>query len=167
MIWALINGFLDVCLLRQSPAILPSSRALAVVTTVVFLSLSLTSEFFGGRADYFPARSLLVLGLSFLIVAGMLTIRGVSSRLTQTWTAYTGCGALVSLTLLPLSLTAPAADQQVNPLTALLILFLLLWSVVIDAHIYRHALSISFAAGLAAAFAITSALLLFIALVFP
>ncbi|MEM1091259.1 MAG: hypothetical protein AAGI67_12820 [Pseudomonadota bacterium] len=168
MIWPLINGFVDICLLRRSPADLPASQGLAVVTTGVYLLLDLIAGRIVSPA-HFPTQSLVSLLLSLLALTIILRLAGMGARFTQTWTAFTGCGALIYLVVLPLHLSIPHTTEAtpVDPLTGIAFLFLLAWSFVVEAHIFRHALNVTFTAGFALA-TLTFALLAVIrALIFP
>ncbi len=168
MIWPLINGFVDICMLRRSPADLPASQGLAIVATTLYLTLDMIASRIVSPA-HFPTQSLVGLLLSVLTVMIILRLAGMGPRFTQTWTAFMGCGALIYLVVLPLHLSIPqsADSAPVDPLTGIVFLFLLAWSFVVDAHIFRHALNVTFTAGFALA-TLTFALLAVIrALMFP
>lgn len=54
--------------------------------------------------------------------------------------------------MLALSVSTPADEPGGQfPLTVLTMAFLLVWSIVVDAHIYRHALGVGLSAGMAIA----------------
>ena len=71
--------------------------------------------------------------------------------------------------VLPLDLSMRSGPEPLrpDPLTAIVFLFLLVWSFVVDAHIFRHALNVSFTAGFALATLTFAVLALIRSLVFP
>ncbi|MEZ5592318.1 MAG: hypothetical protein R3F53_17085 [Gammaproteobacteria bacterium] len=153
----LFDLFFDICLLRRGPQDVPAAPALTAVRT------GLSGHWFccphGGRRAAYPLRSLLLTLADLALLAGMtygvLRALGHSARLAQTLTALTGCGTLLQLIALPLGIwfDQASASQANAELPFLLWLLLLLWSIVISAHILRHAFTVSFGIGLAYAFA--------------
>jgi hypothetical protein len=92
-----------------------------------------------GESDGAP-RSLLAIGVQFTAIALLLTARNFQARLPQTLTALAGTGFIFGLMSL-LILTRVDPDKS-QPDLALFYLVLFGWSLVVDAHIYRHALSV-------------------------
>ncbi len=80
----------------------------------------------------------------------VLVIAGKTGRYVQTLTALAGTGALLGMVGLPLVTLATNASQSGGPAGVLVIgwLLLLIWSITVQAHIFRHALSTSFGIGL-------------------
>ncbi len=170
MLWTLLSAFVEVCTLRRSPADLPASSTLAIITTALFALLSCASEWLTPEPSHFPARPALSLVTSFALVAAVLQFAGYRERIKQTWIAFTGCGALISMVVFPLALSmSPRGDEPTAtfPLTALAILFLLVWSIVVDAHIYRHAIHVPLYVGIAISALTFTALLLVRTALFP
>ena len=71
---------------------------------------------------------------------------GHRERFQQTLTAMAGCGVLLGLAAMPL--LAVAQQEPIPAFVGLLWLALLFWSLAINAHILRHALSVPFGIGL-------------------
>ncbi|MDX1518914.1 MAG: hypothetical protein R3318_02245, partial [Gammaproteobacteria bacterium] len=72
---------------------------------------------------------------------------------TQTVTALTGSGMILTLIAIPVSLgLIRTQDNPGYPVFAFLLLFLFIWSISVQAHIFRHAYTIPFGAGIAIAF---------------
>lgn len=147
---AIINPFLQICLLRQGPQDLPSSGillgiALAAHTIMAILlsniSLNVASAFFAGVLD-----SVLLV----VMTAGLLYIQRRPARITQTVSALAGTGAIITFVALPLSGMLHGADQSAGEggFALLLLLILTGWSLAVAAHIFRHALSIPYFFGL-------------------
>ena len=77
-----------------------------------------------------------------------LLIREKPERQTQTVTALAGTSALLGLIAFPVFSMLPAVPEgQLSPSLVLVTLGLIVWSLVVTAHILRHALSLPFMAG--------------------
>lgn len=140
----LIRPFWNLCLLRANPQDLPLSSAL--------MTLAVSAYFVAGwllaGAIYGFGLSLFQTGADLLILSlytySLLQISGYRQRFTQTLTALTGAGAIVTLVAIPLSsaiLRSVSQGESVNLLVGLGYLLLMGWLLVVYAHIYRHALS--------------------------
>ena len=143
--WRLILSWFYICLLRAGPQDIPASRellglAMASYTLVSFL-LSL------------PAYPLAVAGQLALLDAVLLIVfastalylRGKMARLTQTLTALSGTGTLLGLFALPVIQLLSSGLEAGQPVLLAGMLWLLLfgWSLIVVAHIMRHALSVN------------------------
>lgn len=146
----IVNILFDICFLKRGPQHLPRSLVLACMTTALYLAASLLLDFLTGDTRSSLPRAMVYTGLSFSLVMGILRWRDLHDRLVQTWTAYAGCGVLVSAAVTPLAWSLGRAhDQQLepDPLSTSVFLFLFFWSFVIDAHILRNALAVTFSVG--------------------
>ena len=99
--------------------------------------------------DIHPATLLLIammlpLGLAWIV----LKWRGLAARWEQTVAALFGSSAVLSLITLPLNLLG---GDQPGALLALVLLLVFFWSFAVDAHIWRHALNVTYSTGLAVA----------------
>jgi len=97
------------------------------------------------------------MALPLLLTRIVLTLRQLPQRWPQTVTALFGTSAILTAISLPLAATG-AGDGEPPLFTALASLAVFVWSFAVDAHIWRHALNTTYAAGLAVAvvlFAIT------------
>jgi hypothetical protein len=142
----LILSWFYICLLRAGPQDIPASRELlglgmAGYTLVSFL-LSLPAY------PLVTAGQLALLDATLLIVfaATALYLRRKMARFTQTLTALSGSGALLGVFALPvIQLLASGQETGQPPLLAgMLWLLLFGWSLIVVAHIMRHALSVNF-----------------------
>ena len=149
-IFTLLQAFFDICRLRLGPQELPASPFLLAITllfyTVCGIGLALIT---------IPPFQATLSGITETILVALLTVvllrvRSMPERWIQSLTALAGTGIILSLIALPLSLwlhelRAAEADIRVP---GLLLFALVVWNVVIMAHILRHALSTSFGIGL-------------------
>jgi hypothetical protein len=80
----------------------------------------------------------------------VLLIMQKPARLMQTLTALAGTGAMLGLLGMPLMLQASRTPAGSEPAAALVMgwLALLVWSIAVQAHIFRHALSSWYGVGL-------------------
>jgi hypothetical protein len=147
----LLNLFVDICLLRAGPQALPASSLLLLLTALAGLlsgALVIVSSF-AGMGVALGAQV-----LDLLLIAGLLRVvlamKGLQARFLQTASALFGCGVVINLATMPVQLMADQQDSGSlsGDLGVVLYLFLLLWALVVVAHILRHALEIRFVAGL-------------------
>lgn len=92
------------------------------------------------------AASLAITAMQFAAVAVLLYIRKHPERLAQTIASLAGVGLIFgTLSFIFLSQADPEVQQ---PILALAWFGIFFWSLVVDAHIYRNALSITMAQGM-------------------
>jgi hypothetical protein len=147
---ALINYFVDLCLLRATPQKLPASSALLKMSFAANLlvgALLVVGEQMGPFLAV--AESLFELLLMLLVLQGGLRLSGHPERFVQTATAIMGSGALLGLIVLPLLGAGGAAqeDGSGGGLIGLLVLLLVIWSMLVLGHILRHAFDLKLAQG--------------------
>jgi hypothetical protein len=144
---ALIRRLLDLCLLRGGPQDLPYSPLLARTLVLAFAVVKLLTATGLDIPDPL-LRTLASIALLLALPWVVLSLRGHRARYLQTLTALTGTGLLFSLLLLPVMIAAsavpplPAEGAPPTPQLVLgwLSLLLIGWKLMINAHIYRHAL---------------------------
>jgi hypothetical protein len=143
---AIIRLTIDICLFHKGPQHLPHSRLLFYLAVVVysfagFVLLSLSAGFW---------TSVLQLLVEILLMCGFAwaTLKMVNraARFLQTATALFATDTLITLIAIPVFGTMPAGD--VSAPHSLLALALMLWHWLVTGHIFRHAVSTSFAFGL-------------------
>lgn len=150
----LFSLFRDILLLRRGPQDLPYSTqlliAIAALCVIVQASVALTRDtplgaVLGGALVW------LVFTLAALNL--LLTMRGLRPRFVQAATALLGCTLVFTVLSVPIVLLAgeqPAAPEQMSALQILLGLVslpLLIWKIVVDAHVFRQSLNLPFAGG--------------------
>ncbi len=141
----LIARLASIALLRQGPQDLPAGRATLLFTIALYVAVT---AFNLQRGESHPAPVLvlvLAVGLPLILVWIVLRLKQFTARWEQTLTALFGTSALLSILTLPISLAAAGTN---SPLT-ILVLLSFFYSFAIDGHIWRHAMEVSFAAGLA------------------
>ena len=147
---AIINPFLQICLLRRGPQDLPTSGILLAIAltahTVMSIllskvSLSALSALLSGVLD-----TVLLVALTVVL----LYVQRRNSRVVQTVTALAGTGAIITFIALPISGWLHGADRAAGEggFALLLLLILTGWSLAVVGHIFRHALSIPYFLGL-------------------
>ena len=131
--------------LRGGPQNLPTSWALMILLLTAYLVQNLVT---GHQLEdqNAAAKSLLAISLQIFVLAGLLFWRKHLERFAQTMSALAAAGIFFNMiTWGLLSMSDPTVNQ---PLLALVWFAVFIWSLFVDAHIYRHALSIPFAVGM-------------------
>ena len=106
-----------------------------------------------------------------LFVWILLLLMDKTARFVQTLTALAGTGTLLGIVALPLLLQAAQAQAEGGATGILvvgwLLLLLLVWSIAVQAHIFRHALSTGYATGLLLAGLHTVLIITLVEMLFP
>lgn len=147
----ILHAFAQITLRRLGPEDLPDSRFLLLLVGLVYaitqLMLAVPIYAFTG-----PLLRSIVLDVVVLcgFVVGILRLTGHPARFGQTTTAVFGTGALLSLCMLPFNLWLDAASVpgQAPLVPTLGLLAIVIWSLVVNAHIFARAMSVHFALGL-------------------
>ncbi len=147
----LINLFVDISLLRAAPQDLPAASLLVTLTLLLNL-LTGTIVIVGHFGSLIPALLAQLMDLSLLALAVwlLLSYQKHQGRFNQAVTALFGCGVLVNLVAMPIQLMIgdePKASP-VGGLGVLLYIGLMIWGLVIVAHILRHTLATRFGNGM-------------------
>lgn len=147
---ALVKPFVQLCLLRIGPQDLPAS--------LVLLGVALAAHTLTGivvSLMFLPTGAALVSGLVGTLLVCILTfsvlyIQRLRERVCQTLTAMAGAIALIDVTGIPvLGWLQSVQSAGASPGTpTLLLLFLTGWSLTVQGHILRSALSTRFMFGL-------------------
>lgn len=165
----LLTIWLDICLLRAGPQDLPASRALLGVVLVIYVGVSFLIS--STSADTLTALQIALLDAVILIgfIAIMLYLMNLRPRFVQALTALAGAGSLVGLIALPVIHSISDAQQRelLSEATLFGWFFLVLWGLLITAHIFRHALNVSFFFGMAMAMLYMLISYSFMSTVFP
>ena len=135
---------LDIMRLRSGPQDLPAGWGLTIVLTLAYLAEGFIADQVLNESDSAP-RSLVAITIQYLATSALLTFRDMGSRLPQTLTALAGTGAIFgALSIVLVMQATPGATQ---PALALVWFGAFLWSLAVDAHIYRRALSFTMSLG--------------------
>jgi len=152
---ALLQFYIELCLLRRAPQDLPASLALLWLVVVVDLlisvmvglaaDLSLGLAWWQGVADLVLTLGLLHLGLLF---------SGHPGRFLQLASALLGAGSLLGLfALVPLAFLTGAESRGETSWAGLPVLLLLFWSLLVTGHILRHGFGLRLGQGVVIAVA--------------
>ncbi|SDX97359.1 hypothetical protein SAMN05421644_12224 [Allochromatium warmingii] len=153
---ALIQFFIELCLLRRPPQDVPASLTLLGLVLIADLvvgvlvgvtaGLSWLTSLLQGSAE------LLLMLLALGVALAQLKRR---SRFVQAATALLGSGAVLGLVAIPPLSLNPTGTQDSNlaALGAFLLLGLVIWGIVVTGHILRHTFSITLSQGAAIAVA--------------
>jgi len=135
---------LDIMRLRSGPQDLPAGWGLTIVLTLAYLAEGFIADQVLNESDSAP-RSLVAITIQYLATSALLTFRDMGSRLPQTLSALAGTGAIFgALSIVLVMQATPGATQ---PALALVWFGAFLWSLAVDAHIYRRALSFTMSLG--------------------
>lgn len=140
--------------LRAGPQDLPAGAGLAALLTAAWIAQGLLMD----QALNEPAsgaRNLVAIAVQFVAIAALLKLRNRAARIPQTFSALAGTGIIMGL--LAFALLAQLDPGRPQRGLALAYLGLFLWSLVVDGHIYRHALSTRMSLGILVAVLIFAA----------
>ncbi len=147
---------MELCRFRRAPQDLPYSPPLLTVLLVAATVFDIVVGAVTGDAEGAFAHSLLSSGLVLGLCWIALAIRRLNHRYVQAATALVACGLLISVVQLPIALffqpPAVAVAKADMPASLLLLRFLLswialgvlVWQILIYAHIMRHAMESRF-----------------------
>ncbi len=142
---AMFNTFIAIIRMRSGPQDLPSSWLSALAIVAAYLMLGVFTGQRLGDGDS-AAASLAVTVLQFAAIIAMLQVRKYPERLAQTLSALAGVGIIFGTLSFVFLVQADPSRQQ--PMLALAWFSIFFWSLVIDAHIYKNALSVTMAQGM-------------------
>lgn len=139
-----LGVFPDLMRLRSGPQDVPASAGLLLVLAALYvLQGFLTGEIIE-EPDAAP-RTFIAIALQFAVITVLLRLKNLGGRVQQTLAAMAGTGFLFGLLSIPLLVQFQPDTSQ--PGLALAYLGLFAWSLAVDGHIYRHALSIKMSMG--------------------
>jgi hypothetical protein len=139
-------AFFDICRLRLRPQDLPASSVLLSLTLLLYLVVTGILSLMQFPVKEAMLLSLVEIGLLVVLTSSLLYITHYAARMTQTITALAGTNSLLGIFAFPLVLWIDFYNGDVT-LPVLLLLGLIVWNLVIHAHILRHALGVSFFIG--------------------
>lgn len=136
---------LEIMRLRSGPQDLPAGWGLAFLLALLYMLEGFVADYMLSEGDAAP-RSLVSVSIQFAAIAALLGFRRFSMRLPQTITALSGTGLAFGALSIVLALQARPGVAQ--PLLVLVWVSAFVWSLVVDAHIYRRALSTNMSLGM-------------------
>ena len=142
---SIILNLVNMMRLRGGPQDFPASLPLMVILMAAFLMQNL----FTGQQlddDNAAAKSLLAIGLQVAVLSGLLFWRQRPERFVQTLSALVAVGIIFNgITWALLSQSNLEANQ---PILATVWFSVFIWSLFVDANIYRHSLSVNLSIGM-------------------
>lgn len=145
--------FLDMMRFRSGPQDLPASRGFTLILATAYISGGFLAGNVLDEPDY-AQRAMMAIAVQFTFIILLLKLKGFQARREQTIGALSGTGflfGLMSIYLLSLvNIEKPQAEL------AALYFVLFVWSMAVDGHIYRRALSSRMGTGVLVAVTIFS-----------
>lgn len=144
-----VNGILlslaNLLRLRGGPQDLPVSWPLMLFLVTAYLLQNLIT---GQQLEdqNAAAKSLVAMCLQVLLLTGLLYWRRHTERFPQTLSALAGVG--IFFNTITWSLLTQSDLETNQPILALIWLAVFIWSLFVDAHIYRNSLSMSLSMGM-------------------
>ena len=146
---ALIRPFVSICLLRLRPQDLPASNLLLALATFTYFTTTTIAH----ATLLSPAYALLSGVVDSALLCGLtLSLLYVCrrwGRAVQTLTALVGAGAVTTAVAIPFLSWRISVVRAGDPsgIEMVCIVVILIWNLVVIAHVLRHALSISYLSG--------------------
>jgi hypothetical protein len=147
----------DILWLRRGPEDMPYSPALLVGVCVAYIALQWSLVQFLALDDGSLPLSVIEIAVLLGFVYLILMTRGLQNRFVQTAVALQCCSIVFTLLVVPALFVLSGNPKLTTPLTPLQSLFALatlpvaIWKFIVDAHIFRRALTVTFARGLGVA----------------
>lgn len=137
------------CLLKYRPQDIPASRELLLLSVMIYFLLDLLLAKLDANIKNALPAALVDTVFLLVFVLGLLLLCRKVNRWAQTVTALAGTGIVFGLLLMPAVISLSGSDTMtpVQQILSILLYPVLIWFVVVVAHIFRHAMSSSFALG--------------------
>ena len=146
----LAGAFCKMCLLKRRPQDVPASRELLLLTVAIYFLLDLLLAKLDENITSVLAAALADTLFLLVFTLVLLLLCRKASRWTQTVTALAGTGVVFAVLLMPavIALSGPEAMTAMQQALSILLYLVLIWYVGVLGHIFRHAMSSSFALGI-------------------
>lgn len=141
----IIFRYLEICFFKASPADVVSSHWIMKATLLAyFVTGSISLSYLGQTWEVSLFASLADTFVMMLVVWLLLQIRDFTLRFQQTVTAMAGIGTCIGIVSIPISyfFLQVKDNQQLAGIAALLMLAIMIWNVMVIAHVFRTALEI-------------------------
>ena len=166
---AIVRTCWEICLLRQGPQVFPRSWLLFAVMLAVYLVMdAILFVAQGTRGFAILYQTLFDTALLAAFLALVLGLWQKLERFDQTAVALFGTGTLIMIAAVPVSLAATLPHlASMQYVAEVLIYGILAWSILVIAHVIRHALDTKLSIGILIAGAYTVINILLFGLLFP
>lgn len=145
--------FLDMMRFRSGPQDLPASRGFTVLLAALYIAGGFLAGSVLDEPEY-AQRAMMAITVQFTFIILLLQLKGFRDRSHQTIGALSGTGFLFGLMSVYLLSLVNVEKPQVELAALYFVLFI--WSIAVDGHIYRHALSSKIGTGVLVAVTIFS-----------
>lgn len=138
-----LSPFWSICMLQKGPQDLPASGLLLAVVILLGIVLNLVNLRIVVPGTELPTLVILVIVYALTFVSSLSVLMWLmhyQQRIIQTLTALFGTGIIISLCVLPFQLMVKNTPDEPS-IFSIFILALIVWSLVVTAHILRNALS--------------------------
>jgi hypothetical protein len=152
---SILNLFWQICLLRQSPALVPSEGwFVALVVGANLLCSTLVSLGFDAQVGLLRIANSIVVGQAVTAVLMLLALaaKGLTARFVTTLTAWFGCDLIITACF---ALVLPVASALGPFALSMTFLMVLIWSVAVAGFILHRALEVQLAIGIGIAMAMS------------
>jgi archaellum biogenesis protein FlaJ (TadC family) len=143
----ILNLFWQICLLRQSPAYVPTyGWFVGLVVGANVVSSAMVAVAFDATANILQALTSIIVGqtTTAVIVLLVLSMRNMAPRFVTTITALFGCDLIITACA---GLVLPLATQLGPMAVSLVFLAFLIWSVAVSGYIMHRAVEVQLAIG--------------------
>lgn len=166
---AIVRTCWEICLLRQGPQVFPRSWLLFAVMLAAYLVMdAILFVAQGTRGFAILCQTLFDTALLAAFLALVLGLWQKLERFNQTAVALFGTGTLIMIAAVPVSLAAILPHlASMQYVAEVLIYGILAWSILVTAHVIRHALDTKLFIGIIIAGAYTALNFLLFAVLFP
>ena len=137
------STFFDICRLRLKPQDLPHSNTLLSVTLFVYTIIGMALSMVQFSLPESLLSALVDTGLLVILIGSLLYFAHFRERTTQTLTALAGTNCVLEIIGSPIIFWFGFYEGDMT-IPILLLLGLIVWNMVVYAHILRHALSVPF-----------------------
>jgi hypothetical protein len=147
--------FWQICLLRQSPAYVPTyGWFVAIVVIANVVSSAMVATAFDADTNLLQTLTSIIVGQTTTAVAVLLvlTLRNMAARFVTTITALFGCDLIITACA---GLLLPLATQLGTMAVSLVFLAILIWSVAVAGYIMHRAIEVQLAIGVGVAMGIS------------
>lgn len=162
-------SWLQQCLLRRAPQDDPLSYSALQWSIVAYVLMDLWQA--RASSDWPATLGMTLLDILVMVLFAwtLLLLMKKSARLVQTLTALAGTGTVLGVVGLPLILQTARTQTEDGPAGILVLgwLLMLVWSIAVQAHIFRHALSTGYGTGLLLAGLHTVLIVTLVEMLFP
>lgn len=159
----ILQRVLDMMRLRSGPQDLPASRGLTIILAGAYISQGFIAGGVLGEPDAAP-RTILAIVVQFGVISALLNFKNLPYRIHQTISALAATGFLFGMA--SIAILSQLQPGEPRPDVAMVYLVLFIWSLLVDAHIYRHALSVKMSMGVLISVSIFAANLVLLQVIF-